>query len=226
MALEAFVWDKDGVLVDTESFKAQAHKQSLERYGVQNCDDWYYRNLGAPGIEMARMQIQEFGLAEKNPEITPENLIYHTEKVILPRLKKQSPPNPIQPAIDFLRSVSNTYKQAVASSDYRSFIKQDLQRIGIFDLFQVVVSGAEDVANSKPAPDVYIEAAKRLGVNPSNCLAIEDTPQGIESAKKAGMRCVSHRMPHNHYLDLSQADLVVNTLSELSLKADILPLFQ
>jgi len=223
--LEAVVFDKDGVLVDTEPLKAEAHKQSLARFGIPDGDDWYYRHLGTAGIEMARMQIEEFNLAQYDPKITPESFRALKEDRILPRLIRQFPATPIKSGIDFLKSIPPEYKLAVASSDYKIRIKQDLQGIGVYDLFDVIVSGAEDVFSSKPAPHVYLMAAEKLGVDPQNCLAVEDTPQGIESAKLARMKCIVHRMPHNRYLDLSEADLVVDDLSVLDLDKDILTLF-
>jgi HAD superfamily hydrolase (TIGR01509 family) len=109
---------------------------------------------------------------------------------------------------------------ALASSSNRELIDLALELMGIAELFEATVS-SEEVARGKPAPDVYLEAARRLGIDPHNAAAIEDSHNGIRAAKAAGMRVVA--IPNEHFPPdeeaLAQADVVLNGLAELTAEA-------
>jgi beta-phosphoglucomutase-like phosphatase (HAD superfamily) len=107
----------------------------------------------------------------------------------------------------------------VASSSPRSWIAATLRSIGLGDVFPVIVSG-DDVPRDrgKPDPAIYLLAAQRLGVAPGRCLAIEDSPNGVLSAHRAGMRVIGVRTSYTAHLRLEGADQVVDSLVELSLE--------
>jgi HAD superfamily hydrolase (TIGR01509 family) len=140
-------------------------------------------------------------------------------QTIYEELLETSRPQPVLSTIDFLRTISRQdYKVGMATSEHIRDINRYLVDINVHpNNFDAIVS-ADEVKNDKPFPDVYLECAKRLKVKPVNCLAIEDSPPGIESAKSAGMICIAQRLPHNHFLDLTIADLVVDTLSQIQIK--------
>ena len=114
-------------------------------------------------------------------------------------------------------STIDGYRLAVASSSNRELIDAVLDRLELTSAFEVTVS-SEEVARGKPAPDVYLEAARRLGVSPSACVAIEDSASGVRAAHAAGMRVIAY--PNRHYPPadsvLALADVVVRSLEDVA----------
>jgi HAD superfamily hydrolase (TIGR01509 family) len=107
----------------------------------------------------------------------------------------------------------------VASSSHRAWIGATLRSIGLSGMFDAIVSG-DDVEHGKPDPSIYLLAAKHLGVDPERCLAIEDSPNGVASARRAGMAVLGVRTPYTAHLPLDGATRVVDSLSELDLAHD------
>jgi HAD superfamily hydrolase (TIGR01509 family) len=120
-------------------------------------------------------------------------------------------------AVEAVRSLARHWPLAVASSSNRNVIDLVVQKAGLADAFQATVS-SEEVERGKPAPDVYLEAAKRLGIEPTACVAIEDSTNGIRSAHAAGMTVIA--VPNRDFPPeadvLSLAALVLDSLEELS----------
>jgi beta-phosphoglucomutase-like phosphatase (HAD superfamily) len=119
--------------------------------------------------------------------------------------------------VDAVRELASAgYRLAVASSSNRELIDTVLRRLDSTELFEVTVS-SEEVSRGKPAPDVYLEAARRLGVDPARCVAVEDSASGIRSAHAAGLRVIAY--PNRHYppaaTDLDSADVVVDDMGRL-----------
>jgi HAD superfamily hydrolase (TIGR01509 family) len=108
---------------------------------------------------------------------------------------------------------------AVASSSKRAWVGATLRSIGLANAFPVVVCG-DDVTHGKPEPEIYLLAASRLGVAPERCLAIEDAPNGVLSARRAGMSVLGVRTPYTAHLRLEGAERVVDSLTELDLGGD------
>src|SRR5205085_8588610 len=105
---------------------------------------------------------------------------------------------------------------AVASSSKRSWVATTLRSLGIADFFRVVVTG-DDVVHGKPDPEIYQRTAAQLGVRPERCLAIEDAPNGVASACRAGMIVLGVRTPYTAHLQLEGAFRTVDSLEEVSL---------
>ena len=128
----------------------------------------------------------------------------------------------IQETINFLKSIhllSPKYKIGLVSSHERKYSKEQLKNAGIINQFDCIVSGEDDVNNNKPAPDVYLFAAKKLDSNPKECVAFEDTNAGVLAAKRAGMKCVAYRHPkHGQWQDLTKADIIIDNFSKLSIE--------
>ncbi|MBI5567489.1 MAG: HAD-IA family hydrolase, partial [Chloroflexi bacterium] len=99
-------------------------------------------------------------------------------------------------------------------SGLRRYIDAVLATIGVRERFDVIIS-ADDVINGKPAPDVFLAAARALNVAPENCLVLEDAPFGVQAAKAAGMTCFAVPNAHSHALDLSLADRIISSLHEV-----------
>src|SRR5205814_9286367 len=118
------------------------------------------------------------------------------------------------------RAIAGRWPIAIASSSNPELIDVVLRVSGLAELVRVAVS-SEEVARGKPAPDVYVEAARRLGVEPTRCAAVEDSHNGIRSAKAAGMRVVA--IPNPAYppdeAALAEADVVLRSIQELTPEA-------
>ena len=113
--------------------------------------------------------------------------------------------------------INNNIAIALASSSPMKFIQLAIEKVGISEYFDIIVSG-EHVDKSKPEPDIFLRAASLLKVKPSDCLVLEDSVNGVIAAKKAGMKCIAFLNPNSGNQDLSKADKVVTTLKRLEYK--------
>jgi len=134
------------------------------------------------------------------------------EYVALVRERFQREVRPQPGAVELLASLAGRVPLAIASNSRREMVELALARSGVTGPFQVIVS-AEDVEHPKPAPDLYLLACRRLGVDPSEAIAVEDSPTGVRSAKAAGMACI--QVPADAEVDVSLADRVVHSLLAL-----------
>jgi beta-phosphoglucomutase-like phosphatase (HAD superfamily) len=110
----------------------------------------------------------------------------------------------------------------VASSSRRIWIDATLSSLGLAGTFDAIVSG-DDVERGKPDPRIYLLAAQRVGIPPPRCLAIEDSPNGIESARQAGMVVLGVRTAYTAHLRLDGAERIVDSLAELDISGELLP---
>jgi HAD superfamily hydrolase (TIGR01509 family) len=159
--------------------------------------------------EWSRYMHETVGLAESPEEIN---------RIVVERMVERYAAGPpwLPGATDAVRRVAAGFVLGLASSSNRELIDLVLEAGGIAGCFRATVS-SEEVAAGKPAPDVYLEAARRLGVEPHACTAVEDSHNGIRSAKAAGMRCVAIPNPHFPPGDaVAEADAVVGSLAELT----------
>jgi HAD superfamily hydrolase (TIGR01549 family) len=119
-------------------------------------------------------------------------------------------------ALDAVWRVADTFVLGLASSSNRELIDVVLEAGGIADLFKATVS-SEEVPAGKPAPDVYVEVARRLGIEPAECTAVEDSHNGIRAAKAAGLSCIAIPNPHFPPGDaIAEADLLLRSLADLT----------
>ena len=109
----------------------------------------------------------------------------------------------------------NHFQIALASSSSYVFIDSILDKIGIRDYFDYILSG-EDLANSKPAPDIFLEAAKGLGCLPHQCIVIEDSNNGVAAAKAAGMKCIGYMNRTSGNQDLTKATVVIDDFNRIN----------
>lgn len=208
--IEAVVFDLDGVIVDTEQVWDDVREQLVRERGGRWHDGAQAAMMGMSSTEWSRYMRDELGLAESPEEINDEVV-----RRMLERYREELPL--IDGAVDAVHRLAAEFPLAVASSSNRPLIEAVLQGAGIADLFAAVVS-SEQVARGKPAPDVYLEAAVRLGVEPGRCAAVEDSSNGIRAAHAAGMRVLA--FPNRHYPPapdaLALADVVLRSPEDLT----------
>jgi HAD superfamily hydrolase (TIGR01509 family) len=208
--IEAVVFDLDGVVVDSEQIWDDVREQLVKERGGRWHDRAHADMMGMSSPEWSRYMHEVIGLPE-----TPEEINDEVVRGMLERYRGRLPLIP--GAADAVRRLAAEFRLGVASSSNRPLIETVLERARIADLFEAVVS-SEEVAAGKPAPDVYLEAARRLGVDPHRCTAIEDSANGIRAARAAGMRVIA--IPNTHYppaaAALGLADAVVAGPAELT----------
>jgi HAD superfamily hydrolase (TIGR01509 family) len=208
--IAAVVFDLDGVLVDSE----HVWDEVRERLARERGGRWHERAqadmMGMSSTEWARYMHDVIGLEDAPAEINAEvvrrmRVRYDEDLPLLPG------------AVDAVRRLAAAFRLGLASSSNRPLIDAVLAAAGLDELFEVTVS-SEEVARGKPAPDVYLEAARRLDVEPSACAAIEDSANGIRSAHAAGMRVLA--IPNRRYPPrddaLALADVLVDSLASLT----------
>ncbi len=205
----AVVFDMDGVLVDSEQVWDEVRAQLVADWGGRYTAEIQQAMMGMSSPEWSRFLAQEAGLTASPAEINDEVVRRMLERY------GQAPPL-IEGAVEAVRRLAAVFPLGLASSSNRPLIDTVLARAGITACFSTTVS-SEEVGRGKPSPDVYLEAARRLGTEPSRCAAIEDSTSGIHAAHAAGMYVVAY--PNRHYPPaadaLALADAVVDDLDQL-----------
>lgn len=180
----ALIFDCDGTLTDSMPLHYVAWHDTLSRHGLDFPEDRFYAMGGIPSDKIIIQLAQEQQVSVDAPAIAAEK-----EATFLQRLQEIQPNRPVcQIAIDH----HGRLPMAVASGGIRPVIEDQLRQIGMLDRFDTMVT-AEDTRGHKPEPDVFLEAARRLGVPASECLVFEDTDIGITAARRAGMDWVDVR---------------------------------
>jgi HAD superfamily hydrolase (TIGR01509 family) len=211
--IEAVVFDMDGVLVDTEHLWDEVREALTEEWGGRYTPEAQEAMMGMSSPEWSRYLHEVVGLREP-PEVIKD-------EVVRRMLARYETGLPVVPgAVEAVhRLADDGYRLAVASSSNRELIDTVLRRLELTSVFEVTVS-SEEVARGKPAPDVYLETARRLGVEPARCVAIEDSASGIRAAHAAGMRVIAY--PNRRYAPAEDVlRLATRTLGSLSELADV-----
>ena len=205
---EAVIFDMDGVLVDSEALWDDARETVTGEFGGRWSERAQSDMMGMSSVEWARYMHEELGV-ELSPEQANDEVVRRMEALYRERL----------PLIDgATQAVERMAGRplGLASSANRPLIDLVLELAGLGELFAVTVS-SEEVERGKPAPDVYLEAARRLEVAPGGCAAVEDSHNGILSGRAAGMRVIA--IPNRAFPPgedaLEQADVVLDSIGEL-----------
>jgi HAD superfamily hydrolase (TIGR01509 family) len=207
--IEAVVFDMDGVLVDSEQVWDEVRGGLARERGGRYDERAQRAMMGMSSAEWSRYMHDVVGLPESPEEINRE--------VVERMLVRYADGPPFLPgAVETVRRCGERWPLGLASSSNRELIDAVLDAGGIAGCFGATAS-SEEVGRGKPAPDVYLAVARRLGADPARCVAIEDSHSGIRSAKAAGMRCVA--IPNAHFPPgeaVAEADVVVDSLAGLT----------
>lgn len=208
--IDAVVFDLDGVIVDSEQVWDDVRRTYTREVGGVFTNAATRAMMGMSSPEWSRYMSESLGVPG-----TPEQINADIVERMLERYGAEPPL--IDGAVDAVRRVAERWPLAIASSSNPELIELVLDVGGLDALFETAVS-SQEVARGKPAPDVYLEAARRLGADPGRCAAVEDSRAGIQSAKAAGMLVVAVPNPHFPPEDdaLARADVVLNSIRELS----------
>ncbi len=208
--IRAVVFDMDGVIADTEHVWDEVRGAFVADRGGTYSGAAQRAMMGMSSVEWSRYMHDELGLVA-----TPEDINDEIVRLMLDRYLTDLPL--VDGAVAAVRELAGSLPLAVASSSNRPLIDAVLETAGITECFSATVS-SEEVPRGKPSPDVYLEAAHRLGLAPDTCAAVEDSTNGIRAAASAGMRVIAY--PNRHYPPdvhaLALADRVIDSLGELA----------
>ena len=208
--IDAIVFDLDGVLLQSEEVWDAVRERYVRERGGRYDDEVQRAMMGMSSPEWSTFLAEDAGVPGSPEQINAD--------VVARMLEAYARELPLLPgAVDVLRRIAAQFPLALASSSNRAIFEEALRLAGIADAFRATVS-SEEVPRGKPAADVYLEAARRLGIAPGNCAAIEDSHSGIRSAHAAGMRVIA--IPNASYPPdaeaLALADLTLASLDQLT----------
>jgi beta-phosphoglucomutase family hydrolase len=206
--IKAILFDLDGLMVDSEPHSLASWEAMLKERGATLDQLTIDSILGLRIDATARTLIDKYQLPDTVQGLSDAKTEYQIAHL-------NSNVQPMPGLIELLDEIDRRgLKKAVASSGIRRYVEAVLRANGLLDRFSVIITG-DQVAHGKPAPDVFLAAARALRVEPQHCLVLEDAPAGVQAAKAAGMMCIAVPDHSVAQLDLSQADRVVASLHDV-----------
>ena len=207
--IKGIIFDLDGILFDSEYYQWQGWVEPLREYGIELTKEMYFAYAGKNGKQIDEELVKDFNL-----NIPIGTLLGEKKKLIEKWFNEKI--MPIMPfakeAVEFF--ISNPqFKIALCSGGDTEEIMVKLEKNDFVKYFPVIVAGS-DVEKSKPNPDIYLLAVKKLGLKPEECLAFEDTQYGLQAAYSAGTHCFAVPNEYSLKQDFSKADRVLSSLKE------------
>jgi beta-phosphoglucomutase family hydrolase len=209
--LKAVIFDLDGVIIDSEPFHLVVNEKIFANLGIALSENDYQSFIGTTHKDMWTTIKRKFNLPQPVPELVNMQVSGNINYI------KNEKIEAIQGVADLLFEIKKAnIKIGIASSSPTEVIELVINKLGINDYFSAIVGG-EKIEKGKPAPDIFLEAAKLLNIKPENCVVIEDSENGVKAAKAAGMKCVGFRNPNTGNQDLKKTDLVVDKYNALKI---------
>lgn len=211
--IKAVIYDLDDLMVNSAPTHFKATDILLQKYGHKYEElpgDLKTDFIGKRAIDVLKDIIRHFKIAADLNELYGERM-----RIFLDLIRNELEPMP--GLFKSLELFKNKYKIALASSGARKYVEFVLEKFGIGDYFDVVISG-DDVKVGKPSPETYSVACKKLGLKPGECVVFEDAAVGVASAKSAGCKCIAIKNPYTPQQDLSKADVILDSLGDITLK--------
>jgi beta-phosphoglucomutase family hydrolase len=210
LPFKGVIFDMDGTLLESTEADYRAWEKVFKSYNQELPFERYAPMLGVKSADVIR---NEIGFADEQDveRILKEKFDYFIDYI------SENPIKPVFAAETFLKSLAQyPIKVALATSSRKEKMQMVLQQLNFLQYFDAIVTGNE-VTHGKPAPDIFLLAAKRLGVDPTDCMVIEDGPIGVAAAKTANMKCVAITETHDA-AKLGEADLIIDTYEHASLR--------
>ena len=181
--IKGVVFDLDGVMIDSEAISIEVWRDMLSEFDVVLSDEDYGKIIGMSSFPAADFIIKQTGA----PADVHKMIRVHWDELILAIQKHGEPEAGLINILDAFATLS--LPLAVASNSPSRYVHSTLKALGLADRFKTVTCG-DEITHSKPHPEIYLKAAESINIAPENCLAIEDSPVGLQAALAAGMRCV------------------------------------
>ncbi len=210
--IKAVIFDMDGLMVDSEPLQSLAFEELVKSYGKTPIphEHGLMQMVGLGGDDNYIM-VREKHNIEDNISVLREKRLPIYFKILGEKV------TPMPGLLELLKLLKKEeFKTAVASSSHMYQINLVLEKLNIASYFDKLVSGTE-MPHHKPSPDIYLEAAKQLDLEPRECVALEDSSVGVQSGNSAGMKVIAVPSTYTITQDLSKADKIVNSLTEVTL---------
>lgn len=209
--MKAVIFDMDGVIIDSEPINTALAIKTIAHFGNSITSEEMEKYAGST-MKVIFSSIKE----NKHLVATVEEITTYMQASMLRNLAEED----IEP-IAGIRELLITLKEkniptAIASSSPKNMIEAVVEKFKLQEYFTYLVSGYE-VKHSKPNPEIYLVTAKKLGIAPSDCVVIEDSKNGVNAAKNAGMTCIGFRNLNSGKQDISRADTIVDSITEINL---------
>ena len=206
---KAVIFDMDGVLVDSQPLHFTGDRLLLKYCGVEVTEDDMVKYAGSSNPNRFKKFTEIYHLKNTVKEMD------HVRENIMEKLVDESDLKAISGIPSLLKDLKDHhFLIALASSSSYGFIHSILDKTGIKDYFDYILSG-EDLVNSKPAPDIFLKAAKELGCDPKTCVVVEDSNNGVKAAVAANMKCIGYVNKTSGAQDLSQATIVIENFNDI-----------
>jgi len=209
---QAVIFDMDGVLVDSEPLHVSIETRMFGELNIPLTKDMYSRFAGTTSLSMWSSLVKEFHIDKK-----PEELASMSNNLFIDELKNSKDVKLFDGVVEVLNNLkSKNIPVALASSSSIDIVNAILNRFNIRDFFNVLVTGS-DVKHSKPHPEIFLLAAKKLKISPSDCIVVEDSTNGVLAAKHAGIYCVGFKPIGNRH-ELLEASCKIKSFWEFDTK--------
>lgn len=187
--VRGLIFDCDGTLADTMPLHYQAWSAAMKHHGAEFPEALFWEMAGIPTVRIIELLNEKHGWTV--PVLEAAEL---KEKLYVELIDKV---RVIEPVAEVVRQYAGKLPMAVATGGTRAIVTKTLTAVKLLEQFQAIVT-ADDVRHGKPAPDIFIESARRLAVPPAKCLVFEDADLGVQAANDAGMRVIDIRQPGPH----------------------------
>jgi len=208
--IKAVIFDKDGLIIDSEPIHSKAFEVVLRSYGKvpKLFPNGLVHIVGLRGDQSWKLLKEKYDIKE-NIEVLRKKQRENYSKLLKSKMT-------LMPGVlSILKLIKvKKLKTAIASSSIRKHILHVINTLNLSTYFDVIVSG-QDVVQSKPDPQIFLVTAEKLGLKVSNCLVFEDSETGVQAAKRAGMKVIAVPTKHTRNHDFSRADMIINSLEEM-----------
>ncbi len=205
--IKAVIFDLDGIIIDSEPWQKIAFERTLKPYGIKLTNKEFARFIGIRTYENFVYLKSKYNLPLSAKELTKIKNQYYEEI-----LKKQA--HPREGLIELLNYLQPQYVLSVASGSIKKDVMGTLRLLNIEKYFKLILTG-DDIKNGKPDPEIFIKTAQRLNLFPRQCVAIEDSENGVKSAKRAGMYVIAAPTSSTKYHNFKDADIIIKNLAEI-----------
>lgn len=210
--IKAAIYDMDNVIVDSITLHYKATDETLKPYNVKMDDlpqDLLASCVGMRIIDILTVIVNHFNLS-----VDPAELELKRKPIFLKFVREEMQALPgLKQSLDFFKQ--KKIKIALGTSGIKDYVDIVLDKFQIRDYFDVIVDG-EDVSKGKPDPETYLIACEKLNLKPEECVVIEDAFEGIKAARTAGCKCIGIPAPKTVEQDLSEADVILNSLADIN----------